>query len=574
MAKKTLSDQRRKRNKKMSEPIKKLRPGDLLLAERLSDGEVDKILRPYGFQDTKGADANLQGMAEDPRFRRLLARCLEEFLEAIAITADPDQALNHWEQYLRSGINRVQLFEYFQQSPRMRDVLCSVFGNVPNLAQTLIRDPLLIYWLAEEQVLTDRPTKQSFEMGIQQILTHLNTDEVKLDALRRYKRREILRIGVRDLLSLASVEETIAVLSDLAGVLLQATLAIVSHTLQMQYGKPVHHCPKRGEVETEWVVMAMGKLGGGELNFSSDVDLIYVYETDDGVTQGISRSKRTSKSSPDSVLSNEEYFEYLARAFTNAVDEITQEGYVFRVDLRLRAEGSVGKLARSVKDYEEYYFSRGQVWERMALLKAFPIAGSPAVGKKFLKAVRPFIVGTKKGKGTGSDRDEILSEVKAIKRMIDEQMAHRKQEVRNVKLGFGGIREIEFTVQTLQILYGKTLPAIINRSTLATLRKLGEKGILSLQDEKQLRKSYLFLRDIEHKLQMVDDLQTHALPENQEELVRHAIRLGYDNHSKKGSLKEFLKEYRDTTTFIHKVFVMVVSGSKNSSLLKNAAWIR
>lgn len=570
MAKNTLPDQRRNRNKKKTEGADGSSLSDLLLAQGLSAHVVDGLLQPYGFLDTKRADANLQSMAGEPRPRRLLASLIGDILQAVSVTADPAQALNHWEQFLRDGVNRIQLFEYLQQSPRMLHVLCSVFGNVPNLAQTLIRDPKLVYWLSEEKVLSRRPSKVSMASALHRMLDHLTTDEVKLDVLRRFKRREMLRIGIRDLLRLAPVEETMSVLSDLASILLQAAYSIVSLRLQRQFGKPVHHCPKRGNVETKCVVMAMGKLGGGELNYSSDVDLIYVYETDEGQTRGVGSTTACSRVT-EGVLSNAEYFEYVAREFTKAVGEITQEGYVFRVDLRLRAEGSVGKLARSVADCQQYYFSRGQVWERMALIKAFPIAGSASVGKMFLKAVRPFIVGSRSKEQESQDGADVLLHVKSMKSMIDEHMAERKQEERNVKLGMGGIREIEFSVQTLQVLYGKRIPGIMSRNTLATLSKLCHEQILSARNEKKLRESYLFLRDIEHKLQMVDDLQTHALPDERVDLERAAIRLGYLTPSRSSGLKKFLSKYRATTTFVHKVFLELVDKPEASSLLKRAA---
>ena len=568
MAKHSLPDRRRNRNKKKTEEKGRATLSDLLLAQGLSDTVVHSLLHPYGFLHTTRADRNLQSMAGEPRSRRLLASFIGDLLHAVSGTADPDQALNHWEQFLRDGINRIQLFEYLQRSPRMLEVLCSVFGNVPNLAQTLIRDPMLVYWLAEEQVLSRRPTKDSLASALHHMLDHLTTSEVKLDVLRRFKRREMLRIGIRDLLRLAPVEETISVLSDLAAVLLQTAYSIVVSCLQQQYGTPVHYCPTRGEVETGFVVMAMGKLGGGELNYSSDVDLIYVSETDEGQTH-VPPQSPSQVGRSEGVLSNEEYFEHLAREFTKAVGEISQEGYIFRVDLRLRAEGSVGKLARSVEDYQQYYLSRGEVWERMALVKAFPIAGSVSVGQAFLKAVKPFIVGSPRKVQDAKEWAHIVSHVKSIKSMIDDHIVERKQEDRNVKLGIGGIREIEFTLQTLQVLYGKRLPGIVDRNTLATISKLCREKILSARDEERLRNCYLFLRDIEHKLQMVDDIQTHALPGESEDLRRSAIRMGYLKGSNDRGLKKFLTAYRETTTFVHKMFLELVSTPERSSLVRN-----
>ena len=258
-------------------------PTPLLLATGLSPSDVDRLLAPYCLEDTRRADANLQAMAGEPRSRQLLAAILGELLAAVARTADPDQALNHWEQFLRDG-NRAYLFDYLRQVPRILHVLCTIFGNSPSLAQTLVRDPMLVYWLAEEQVLTRRPSRAALERALGAMLQNVGAVDLKLDALRRFRRREMLRIGVRDLLRLADVPQTTAALSDLACVLIQGAYGIVEADLRRQYGVPTHRDRRGRRVETGFAVIGMGKLGGGELNFSSDVDLIYVYATDEGET--------------------------------------------------------------------------------------------------------------------------------------------------------------------------------------------------------------------------------------------------------------------------------------------------
>ncbi len=537
-------------------------PSALLLAPDLSSQAVGALLCRYGFVDVKRADDNLQAMAGEPRPRLLLASILKDLLDGISTTADPDQALNHWEQFLREGINRVQLFEYLRGSPRILHLLCSVFGNSPNLAQTMIRDRSLVYWLGEEHVMTRRPSRRTLATDLAGILVNLTTEELRLEALRRFKRREMLRIGIRDLLRRADVEDTIRTLSELASVLVQAAYKVVEDNLRRQYGRPRHRDSKGRWVETGFAVMAMGKLGGGELNFSSDVDLIYVYASDEGETTGTGARPGVSS------ISNEEYFEYMARGLTQALADVTHEGYVFRVDLRLRAEGTVGRLARSIQDYERYYHTRGQVWERMALLKAWPIAGSAEVGKAFLRKVRSFVFGASRDSALDVARADILDQVKSIKTMINNKMAERKQEQRNVKLGIGGIREIEFVVQTVQILCGARLPTICDRSTLGALARFCRHGLLSTRERAALSQSYVFLRDVEHKLQMVHDLQTHALPQDDAELARCAVRLGYSEGDRAHALKRFLTDYRRHTALVNRVFRTLVETPERSPLLR------
>lgn len=539
-------------------------PRPILLAAKRNVEEVRAILSAYGLRDLDQADRNLDAMAGDPIQRRRLADILPMLMESISRTADPDQALNHWERML-AGVSRTSFFDYLRMWPRMLDLLCVIFGNSDALAFTLIRDPTLVYWLAEEEVLSRSPTRKDMEGALHKSIGHLTSKELKLDALRRFRRREMLRIGVRDLFRLATVPETTGSLSDLACLLIHAAYEIVDFDLKRQYGVPMHRNRRRRWVETKFAVIGMGKLGGHELNYSSDVDLIYLYESHDGETRapGGGRADR-----PAGVgISNEEYFEILSRELTRVLIERTKEGHIFRVDLRLRAEGSVGQLARSLEEYRKYYTARGQVWERLALLKASPVAGSYGVGQAFLKVVRPFVLGA----GQEMDRDKaltIVQDVRAVKDMIDTKMKDRGHARRNVKLGTGGIREIEFFVQTVQILGGRKVPALLDRSTLGSLNRLAQKKLLSIEGRDTLTSAYLFLRDVEHKLQMVHDLQTHSLPAEEDELERCAIRMGYGTENRKKAAELFHVDHQCHTEIVHRTFRSFFVESTTSPFLK------
>lgn len=448
----------------------------------------------------------------------------------------------------------------------MLDLLCTIFGNSDSLAFTIIRDPMLVFWLAEEDVLSKPPKRARIEQSLQEQVGHLTVKELKLEVLRRFRRREMLRIGVRDLLRLANVPETTASLSDLASILIEAAYEIVDADLRRQYGVPMHKNRQGRWVETGFVVLGMGKLGGHELNYSSDVDLIYVYESHEGETR-LPRGKDVGK--PAGVgISNEEYFEILSRELTKALVESTKEGYLFRVDLRLRAEGSVGQLARSLDEYDKYYSTRGQVWERLALLKAWPIAGSLEVGKRFVRVVRPFVLASSGAKPEIQQCLAIVQDVRSVKERIDAKMADRGHERRNVKLGVGGIREIEFLVQTVQVLAGRRLSGLLDRSTLGSLVRLQRAGILSTKQQAQLTGAYNFLRNVEHKLQMVHELQTHALPAQDEELERCAIRMGYNGGGRSAVLRQFQADHAKYTMAVHDIFRSFFENPKASSVFK------
>jgi len=543
-------------------------PTPILLALGLEPAKLEATLQSYGLHRIQDADANLQSMAGDPHQRRQLADILPALLEAIGRTADPDQALNHWERWLASGVSRSAVLEYLRSAPRMLDLVCAIFGNSDSLAFTLVRDPLLLYWLAQQNVLSTAPTRAGMERTIRQSLDGVTATEPMLDVLRRFRRREMLRIGVRDLLRLADVVETTASLSDLASVVIDAAYRIVDSDLRARHGIPMHQNRQGRWVKTGFTVIAMGKLGGHELNYSSDVDVLYVCESHEGETRPAASGRAKAKRPAQRGLSNEEYFEILAQELTKALTAQTHEGYVYRVDLRLRAEGSVGQLTRSLDQYAKYYRTRGQVWERLALLKAWPIAGSKEVGRSFIKMVRPFVLAPSSKQPDVEQGLAIVEEVRSVKERIDAKMAERGHEQRNVKLGVGGIREIEFLVQTIQVLAGRQLPGILGRGTLGSLVRLQKAGILSKKQQADLTRAYQFLRDVEHKLQMVHDLQTHALPDQQKELERCAIRMGYDRADRPIALKQFQADLAAHTTLVHDIFRSFFETPKTSKLFK------
>lgn len=524
-------------------------PTPLLVASGLDRAQVSALLLPYGITKPAEADVNIQSMAGEPHTRKLLAAILPTLLAEVARTADPDQALNHWERLVSGSVNRSSLLQYLQASPKMLGLLCTIFGNSDSLAFALIRDPMLVYWLAEEDVLSTAPTKAGMVEALRQSVGSLKRTEVKLEVLRRVRRREMLRIGVRDLLRLATVEETTGSLSDLASVLIHAAYTIIDQDLKAMYGAPMHRQENGRWVETEFSVIGMGKLGAYELNYSSDVDLIYVYASAEGET----RKGKGSRSSSGG-LSNEEYFEILARSLTKALAEQTREGAVFRVDLRLRAEGSVGQLARPVDAYARYYAQRGQVWERLALLKAWPIAGSDRVGRSFVRMAERFVFQPDDLPLTKDRALAVIRDVRSVKEMIDEKIAGRGHQHRNVKLGTGGIREIEFLVQTIQVLIGKAVPDILDRRTVGALERLCRHRLIEADDRRRLTEAYWFLRDVEHKLQMMHDLQTHALPDSDEELQRCAIRMGYGAESREAALTQFQQDRARHTAMVNELF--------------------
>ena len=533
-----------------------LSPKELLLAPRLEPDEVAALLTPYRFQDIKKADANLQLIADEPRARQMLAEILEELLECLARSPDPDQALNYFERFTKATYNRVQLFSYLKASPYTLWLLAKLLASSPFLSEILIRNPPYLYWIADPQTLDANRTKASLVRELTASFETFKNQERRLRTLCLFKRKELLRIGVRDLLGKSSVHRTTADLSTLAEVILQKTYEMCDASLRSDYGIPRRNRPTSTAVAA-FTILGMGKLGGGELNFSSDVDLLYLYDSPDARTSG------SRLGGPATRISNREYFQRLAQAITSALTEVTNDGYLYRTDLRLRPEGKSGTIASALADALHYYTKRGETWERLALLKAWPVAGNRPLGRRFLKRVSPFVY-----RQPFSLKN--LTEVRTIKEAIDRTMEERGELERNVKLGRGGIREIEFLVQSIQAFFGGIRPAIQERNTLQALDALRRQRILDRETASHLGDAYRFLRTVEHRLQMVHELQTHSLPSEPAELRVCALRLDYRDTQDATAADQLLGDYQLHTGRVHRIFRAFFATPGRSSILRAA----
>jgi glutamate-ammonia-ligase adenylyltransferase len=516
---------------------------DLLLAPELEPGEVSALLAPFGFKDPTEADRELQRLASDPTLRERLAELLPELLRCLSLSADPDQALGHLERFMRATLGPLQLLSELAERPHAMELLARAFGASVFMAQILVRNPPWFHWLADPQVLERSRGRAAIEDDLNRFLAPLASIERRLDGLRIVRRREILHIGVRDLLRLATVEETLASLTLLAEILVQKAYALAEETLRREHGLPPLTAGER-TAGSGFTVLALGKMGAGELNFSSDVDLVYLYASDRG-----RMARRRDAPTRD------EYYGALARRVTSYLAETTDEGSVYRVDLRLRPEGRVGAIAQPLRALEDYYRTRGRTWERLALLRARPVAGDRPLGFRFLKRVRPFLFGR-------PFDGAAVAEVRRLKEETDLEVAKKGETDRNVKLGTGGIREIEFLVQAFQLRFGRRRPGLRVRDTLGALDALRHARLLGDDEHRDLRRAYVFLRDVENKLQMVADAQVHSLPTSDDEIRLCALRLGYGDEKDLGAGGLLLRDHRSHTEAVHRIFTSVFSGDR------------
>jgi glutamate-ammonia-ligase adenylyltransferase len=358
-----------------------------------------------------------------------------------------------------------------------------------------------------------------------------------LTELHRLKQRETLRIAARDLGQLSNVVEITLELSDLADVCLDAVLQIVSKQLSAKFGNPFHQDVQGRWQPTPFCVIGLGKLGGQELNYSSDVDVLFLYEDEGEVFKDPPRGGKSQRP----VLSNHQLFCKIAEAFSTEVTRSTANGFLFRIDARLRPEGDAGPLARSLESCENYYAQWGQTWERMMLIKARVVAGDKSLASEFVEMIQPF-------RFPGSISPEILREIAATKDRIEREVVRAGELERNVKLGRGGIREIEFIVQSLQVLHAGRSPFLQLPQTLPCLQKLAQYSLLSPAQANQLDAAYRFLRNVEHRLQMEENRQTHTIPEDNGSQLRLARLMNFK------SLPQFQSALREHTANVRRIY--------------------
>lgn len=321
------------------------------------------------------------------------------------------------------------------------------------------------------------------------------------NALRQFQQRELLRIAARDLTRRDDAAGIIRELSDLADVCLSAAIELCQTQLESRHGRPWHQDADGRWQPTKFCVLGLGKLGGQELNYSSDVDVMFLY-TEEG---NLFREPPARSRKPSPGLTNHQFFTRLAEAFVAELTRFTPHGTLYRVDLRLRPEGDTGPLVRSLPGCENYYAQWGQTWERMMLIKGRGVAGDLALAGEFLETINPFRYPRSVERG-------VLREVADLKDRIEREIVGADELDRNVKLGRGGIREIEFLAQSLQLLHAGRNPFLQNPQTLPTLAKLAQYNLLPEADAQALAAAYRWLRDVEHRLQMEENRQTHTLP--------------------------------------------------------------
>lgn len=482
--------------------------------------------------------------------------------KAIKSCADPSRA-KHFLKLLAETNARPTLEK---ANPNQCGILVALFSGSQALSTLLVANPDLLDLLAPEQLQFPR-RKQGLRKEVDSLISQLLTSRdyaTGFKRIREFKQRQMLRIAARDLAHLSNVSEIVLEISDVADVCMESIWEICRQQLVERYGTPYSEDAEGRWYPTSSCVLGMGKLGGQELNYSSDVDVLFVYADEGAVfkvpplqrAESNKRRKSATSNSPQPALKNHQFFNRLAEAFIAEIGRITADGMLYRIDLRLRPEGETGPLNRSLIGYEAYYSQWGQTWERMMLIKARCVAGDESLAAEFLEMIQSF-------RYPRSINESVLREVAAMKDRIENEVVKADELERNVKLGRGGIREIEFVVQALQLLHAGKQPFLQGSQTLPGLEKLAQYELLKREDARALTDAYSFLRNVEHRLQMEDNRQTHTIPTDHNAQVRLASLMDF------GTLKQFEAARITHTKNTRRTFDKVLKGEVPETLVQS-----
>ncbi|MBI2301834.1 MAG: hypothetical protein HYU66_23260, partial [Armatimonadetes bacterium] len=447
--------------------------------------------------------------------QKVFVALLPALLACIQRMPDPDNALMWFERFVACAGGRALFYGWLVDHPPVIEVLCRIGGHSDYLSQTLVDNPEYLDCVVHPDFLDEPLPAERLRELLAERLAPLRRPELRLDDIRRFRRREGFRIGVRDLLDLSGVETVVSELSDLAEVTFQALLAEVTAEVEGAAGLP-------------FAVIGCGKFGGRELHYSSDLDVLFVYD------------------SPGAEAA--ELAERLARRLTQEAERRTRAGRLYALDARLRPYGANSPLVRSLTGYERHYEQHGEPWERLALTRVRPVAGDPELGGRFLAVAHAFAYGPPPSQPE-------LAQLRHIKHRIETERRDAG-DVANLdpKLEPGGIMDVEFLAQILQIRHGGSDPGLRQANTLEAVAALEAAGHLSGREAEVLRRSYLSLRRLETRLQIVLERSSGLLPLDDDGLAAAAKQLGWTRSEAERRPEQLLADVRGSLRAVREVF--------------------
>ncbi|HBH52603.1 MAG TPA: glutamine synthetase adenylyltransferase [Planctomycetaceae bacterium] len=463
---------------------------------------LEERLASAGFRDVSTAAERLRQLFAPPPSADLLQVVVPTLLVCLSDSAQPDHVLLNFERFVHNVPDREALWKTLAANPRGIEILIRLFIGSQFLTDILLCNPGYLDRLMEQKRLADLKSVQQLYIEAQGAMLGITDPELQLDALRRFQRWELLRIGLCDFFGLFDLRRVTTQLSLLADALTRACLT--------------HACSDSDPSEEGFCVIAMGKLGGEELNYSSDIDLLFV------------------------AANNSSTHWRIGQKLIKALTGVSAAGFMYRVDMRLRPWGRAGELVSAVDSHLQYLAQHARLWEKQALLKARVIAGDLALGNDFLRRAAQYVY--------QSPPDQVREAVRTMKAKIEDDLRKKGRLWGEVKLGEGSIRDIEFVVQYLQLVHGGGQPAVRSFQTLDALVRLADLGFLHADEYRLLSDGYVFLRSVEHALQLMHNKQVHELPRDPAELGYLARRLDFPNS------EHFLSQYQKHRESVRRVY--------------------
>ena len=472
-----------------------------------SDPEVQQILAGIGFTDQERALTRVREMCTSDGIRKELTLILPTLLQALTDAATPDGSLINFERFINSVSEPEIMLNFLTHNPRAVEILVRLFVGSQFLTEILLKNPDYLERLTRYNRIAEFKSQQQFYSEAMAAARQeaKSTAEI-FDILRRFQRWELLRIGACDTFGLMDLKNITVQLSLLADGLVQTCLTILSEELNLPLD--------------DFAVLAFGKLGGEELNYSSDIDLVFI--AGDNSTQYWQLGQRLIKS----------------------LMESTSEGFLYRVDMRLRPWGRSGALVTTVDAYVDYFARHGRLWEKQAMLKARVIAGNQNLGINFFRRIEPQIF--------NCDPEEVRKNVLEMKQRIEAELKKKGKDWGEVKSGKGSIRDVEFTTQYLQMANGAKHPSIRSINTLDGLVRLVDHGLIQADEYRHLTSGYVFFRKIEHALQLMHYNQEHHMPTDERELAYLARRLDFQEGQQ---LVQYYEQHRKAVRNIFKKYI-------------------
>lgn len=484
---------------------------DIVLGDSVSPEFYRQVLERLGFRNPQRAYTNLRSLAGRGSRRHTFAKLTLLAADVLSQTPDPDMALNNWERFIHVRSSPEFHYNLLLSQPMRLEILLNLFAGSQFLSDTLVRYPGFLDWVILPENLRGTRNRVDIEAELEGSLARPGSHETWLNALRRTWRREILRVGARDMALGVPAQEVMLDLSTLAEALVRMALRKVLKDIQEEGELP----EGLGDPAEHFCILAFGKLGGRELNYSSDIDLLGVFDA------------------PGEAEAFKELYARVMERVSLDLSRHTEAGYAYRVDLRLRPHGQAGDLVPSFSGLLDYYRREASLWEVQAALKMRPIAGNVSLGGRLLEAMKPLLL-------EGRNPKNIVGSIEGLRQAAVRKAARSLGGGLDVKNGEGGIRDVEFLVQGLQLIHGPARPGLLTGNTLEALDRLQEAGLLPGDVGARLEGDYLLLRRVEHALQVLEDRQTHALPRDPAERTALARRL-FGREGDEGRLAEALE---------------------------------